>query len=91
MCQQEAPAKIVQDKPNNAPLPHAKKKRPPSHTEKMVPTWREKTAHIEEIPPMGTPPPHLEFFIHAPPLASAIYSPPLRAPIMISNHFIPFV
>ena len=91
MCQQEAPAKIVKDKPNNAPLPQAKKETSLPHRKNGSHVERKDCPHRRNTPNGEPPPPHLEFFIHAPPLASAIYSPPLRAPIMISNHFIPFV
>ena len=46
-------------KPNNAPPPHTHGKNG------MAPTWREKTAHIEKIPPTKgeTPPlPHGFFY-----------------------------
>ena len=51
----------------------------PQHTEKMASTWREKTAHIEKIPPWGNPPPPHKFFLFMPPplpRASAYSSPP---------------
>ena len=56
-------------KPNNAP--------PPPHGKNgMAPTWREKTAHIEKIPPKGKlPPSHMDFFIHAPPPGERLHPP----------------
>ena len=68
--------------------PHAEKKSPPPPlTEKMAPTWREKTAHIEKIPHRGKslPPTTGNFFIHGPPPPSERLYPPLRAPIMVST------
>ena len=54
MWQQEAPTKIVMGggaRPIMAP--HAEKETPPPTNGKngMAPKWREKTAHIEKIPP----------------------------------------
>ena len=81
--------------PIMSPPPHAEKEipPPPPHTEKMAwppRTWREKTAHIKNTP-IGKTPPTWIFFIHAPPHLASAYIPPLRAPIMISTHFIRFV
>ena len=71
----------------------ADQKYPPQHTEKMAPTWKEKTAHIEKYPHRGTPTRMKLFhsFSHAPPPGERLLFPPLRVLIMISTHFILFV
>ena len=56
---------------------------PPHHTRKMAPTWREKTAQIENMPPIVKKKPD-GFFIHAAPTRRTpiFVPPPLRASII---------
>ena len=64
------------------PLAHTQKET--HHTEKMTPTRREKSAHIEILPPWGKSPYEFNCTITPPP-------PQLRLSIMTSTHYILFI
>ena len=78
-CDKRLPQKSLWGaSPIMPPPPPMQKKRSPPRTEKMawpLCTWREKTAHIKNTP-IGETPPHMDFFIHAPPTWRAPISPP---------------
>ena len=86
------PQKLLWEASPICPPSPCRKRDPLTHTEKMAPKWRKKTAcpHRKNTPIGETPPPTWNFFILATPPGKRLY-PPLRVPIMISTHFIPFV
>ena len=55
------------------PPPHTEKET--HHTKKMASTWREKTARIEKVTPLGKSP-QWNFFIHALPGQTPTFAPP---------------
>ena len=80
-------------KPNNVPPPMQKKRSPPHTHGKngMAPAYVErKDCPHKKYPPRGNSP-HMDFFYLCSPHLASAYIPPLRVPIMISTHFIPFV
>ena len=81
-------------KPNNAPPPMQKKRPPPPTHGTNGPHMERKDCPHGKKKPIGEPPPHRIFLFPPPSLPSPLppgerLLSPLRAPIMISTHFIP--